>query len=168
MLLSMRRRKGIQFHSMRVEKVRWRWRTCLRWRLALRRSTVHGWREVSWRPLYLIQRLTRMVKERKTLCTGQRRLSISTLWKETWFSRWSQSVTLQRAGFWLVFFVVTFGLIGYTIGYFTYTDPEIQNAIEDFKKDLENQKKSLKNKPPKFKFSKTKNLDSAEKDEEGD
>jgi uncharacterized membrane protein len=79
-----------------------------------------------------------------------------------------KSIGNFAAGFWLVFFVVTFGLIGYTIGYFTYTDPEIQNAIEDFKKDLENQKKSLKNKPPKFKFSKTKNLDSPEKDEEGD
>ena len=40
--------------------------------------------------------------------------------------------------FWLLLFIVTFGLVGYTIGYFNYTDPDIENAIEDFKRDLDN------------------------------
>ena len=46
------------------------------------------------------------------------------------------SISNVAAGFWLFFFTVTFAVIGYAIGYYTYTDPEIQNAIDEFQIDL--------------------------------
>ena len=57
-----------------------------------------------------------------------------------------KSIGNFAAIFWLIIFLATFALAGYAIGHYTYTDPEIENAIEDFRNDLQIQRKCLKNK----------------------
>ena len=57
-----------------------------------------------------------------------------------------KSISNVAAGFWLIFFLLTFSCIGYAIGLYRYANPKIQDAIDDFKEDLQNQKDSLRNK----------------------